>query len=104
MYKLEINIAAYDKADILNYLQEIYEEIRYNNKIFINYTDDLSNEYVNATIYNIKDEYDDEKYCEQMAKAQPIFDDLEKDMHYYFLTKIAGFSEEEARKECDEIF
>jgi len=104
MYRLELFINAYDKADLLNYLQDIYEAIRYDKKIFMHYADEFSNEYVNATIYNIKDEYDDQKYCEQLAMAQPVFDDLEKDIHYYFLTHIVGYSDEEAKKEIEEMF
>lgn len=104
MYRLELFINTYDKTAILNYLQEVYEAIRYDNKIFVHYADDFSNEYVNVTIYEVKDEYDDEKYCEQKAMAQPVFDDLEKDMHYYYLIEIVGLSDEEARKEIEEMF
>lgn len=104
MYRLEVFINAYNKADILNYLQEIYEAIRYDNKIFIHYDDVLSNEYMSATLYKVDDEYDEDKYCEQMAMAQPVFNDLERDIEYYRLTHIMGFSDEEVRKEIEERF
>lgn len=104
MYRLEVFINAYDKADILNYLQEIYEAIRYDKKIFVHDADALSNQYMSATLYEIDDEYDEDKYCESLAMAKPVFNNLERDIEYYRLTHIMGLSDEEAKKEIEERF
>jgi len=104
MYRLEIFINAYDKAELIEYLQYIYEALRYDKQNFVHYADSLSNEYFNAILYKTPDEYDDEKYCEQKAMAQPVFNDFEKDKEYYYYKDIVGLSDKEAKREVEEMF